>query len=107
MKLWSRLNRGKRVRAKVWDSNRFIYKSGKNTLIDDSGKLFYLDLQKLMDEEWEEAKAWIVTEKRSIEVREFAWVKCPYCSVELARVVHNGLVQMYKYCPHCGAKVVK
>ena len=93
------LEQGKYVRAKVWDSNRFIYKS-KDILIDDSGKLLYLDFQKLMDEEWEEYGWSDIKEKTKTVIQ----VRCPYCFTYSCRETSDI---HFMYCPHCGVKVVK
>lgn len=110
MELWEAvksLQEGKRVRQTSWAKDDYIYLDKDVGLMDKTGRIISTSIERILfkDIPWEEYKEWTLTGRRSTEVREIVWVKCPYCLAELERTAHNGLVKMYKYCPVCGRQV--
>ena len=108
MKSWEALkllHEGKKVRLEAWERGLYVFIKNGN-LCDELGCVVNNpDWFFSSNGEWEEAKEWINTGRFSTETREFVWVKCPYCSAEIRKIVHNGLVQMDKYCRCCGKQV--
>ena len=94
------LEQGKRVRCKKWKISDYIFMNSDKDIIDQLGHYRNSILFDSMKEEWEECNWKYVSE----ETKTMIQVGCPYCFTFTYREVSDT---QFKYCPHCGAKVVK
>ena len=111
MKSWEALkllHEGKKVRLETWERGMYIIlKNG--VLCDEFGDAVdNPDWFFSSNREWEEVRDWIATGRFDNETRTFTWVKCPYCSTEIKKIVtQERLIQFDRYCPHCGEKILR